>query len=238
MKRKKTQSPSFLASFKLNHFFRKDGSKSAFLSWNSLKQLQLRTDFFPLCNSPSSLFVNRPNSVFLQGFSPVQVQEWLVEIQRGKQTPGSLCIIIVKYATDLDFVPRHWQKQHPQDFYQGPSALLNTNYGPKWGSEVVEQQQKILRHLKVWTVGKDREREVGLLSLKTCNPKNIEGGLSPEAINCIMMGIDLIAPRNFQWQKSHIIPQVLSLGSSALMAGNFLLNSSLILPAILPCPYY
>lgn len=33
----------------------------------------------------------------------------------------------------------------------------------------------------------EREREVGLLSLKTCNPKNIEGGLPPEAINCIMM---------------------------------------------------
>lgn len=113
------------------------------------------------------------------------------------------------------------------------TLIMAPNGGQKWWSS----------NKKYWDIWRyeqwgKTEREVGLLSLKTCNPKNIEGGLPPEAINCIMMGIDLIAPRNFQWQKSHIIPQVLSLGSSALMAGNFLLNSSLILPAILPCPYY
>jgi len=50
-----------------------------------------------------------PSSVFLQGFSPIQVQdeEWVIKAQRGEQTPGSPQIRNVIDATKSDIALRH-----------------------------------------------------------------------------------------------------------------------------------
>lgn len=179
VKRKKTQSPPFLASFKLNRFFWKDGSKSAFLSWNSLKQLQLRTDFFPLCNSPFSLFWTDQILYFWRDFHLYKCRNGWLRSREASKDPQA------PRASLLSNMPQNWtlwwdigKSSIHQTFMRVlqpcSTLIMAPNGGQKWWSSS-KKYWDIWRHEPC---GKT-EREVGLLSLKTCNPKNIEGGLPP-----------------------------------------------------------